>query len=618
MKNRSFPGTALASILAVIASAAPAHAGLDAGVWPMFQHDAQHSGRTSVDGPQGPTPQIRWEFVGDSLFLASVVVDVDGAVYAPNGKRLLAALDPDTGLKLWASNVTPVAGKAKVGLADRSQPAVSDDGRVYQGTRDNNLWATETGTTPGDLAAEIHCTFHVPHDGDVTTSPTIASDGTVYMGSEALGSGWFYAMTPDCQPKWPDGPNVEDGKVVLGGSFKNVSPALTPDESIVFVSIKTEAIAINTADGSERWRRTIASSGFGSRTPNFSPVVSADGSTAYFISKDGLWALDTDTGAPVWPAPFVPPFPTADNSKEEMKSAPALALDGTLYLGASKKNSSHFYAIDPTDGSVRWAHANSGKAQYVNNQAAIGADGTVHVGFDETLYAFEGGGDGLGGSSIKWQMFVPGGFDAGPIIGAPGTIYVAAGKKLYRISDPDPAGALCAPTPEVGCRSSEPFSAELSLSDKKKPSLKWKVRRGDAAVESDFLDPTSFGRHLSFCLYDASATNQPIGEMNFASGGQCNGKDCWRDLSGKGYKLKNKSGATTRGLGGIVLKSGEQGRARVQIKGKGDFLNLPALPLTPPVTVQLIIDDGVNRNCWQSAFQSPFVNDGVQFRAVNQ
>ncbi|MDG2307600.1 MAG: PQQ-binding-like beta-propeller repeat protein [Candidatus Binatia bacterium] len=435
MNVKTFAPAALAASLALLANAPIASAGLDAGLWPMFQHDPQHSGRTTVNGPQGPAPQLVWEFRGDSRFRAAVVVDVNGTIYAPNGKRPLTAIDPNTGLELWSANVLPVAGKSKVGLADRSQPAVSDDGRIFQGARDNNLWVTETGTGAGDTAGEISWTFHIPHDGDVTTSPTIASDGTVYMGSEALGSGWFYAMNADGTFKWPNSANVQDGKVVLGGSLKNVSAALTPDESIVFVSIKTEAIALNAADGSERWRNVTASKGFGSRTPNYSPVVSADGSTVYFNSKDGLWAFDTDTGATVWPTPFVPPHP-GGKKREALKSAPALGADGTIYIGASKsKKSSHFYALDPADGSIKWAHEHTDKGQYINAQAVIGADGTVYTGFGKMLYAFEGNGDGVGGSSIKWNIFVPGKFDAGPIIGAAGTIYVGVSKRLYKVTD---------------------------------------------------------------------------------------------------------------------------------------------------------------------------------------
>lgn len=585
-------------------------AGLDGGVWPMFQHDPQHSGRSTVDGPQGPDPHVLWEFRGDSRFLASPVVDVGGVVYAPNGKRPLTAIDPQTGLELWSSNVAAVAGKPKVGLADRSQPAVSNDGRVYQGARDNNLWATDT------VAGDIHCFFHVPKDGDVTTSATIASDGTIYMGSEALGAGWFYAMTPDCETVWPDSGNVDGGKVVLGGSLKNVSPALSLDESVVFVSIKTEAIALDASDGSELWRRTIAVSGFGSRTPNFSPVVSADGETVYFVSKDGLWALDADDGTPVWPAPFVPPFPLADDSKEDMKSAPALGADGTLYIGASKSNSSHFYAVNPVDGSVVWSHEHADDGQYVNNQAALGADGTVYVGFAETLYAFDGAGDGFGGSSIKWQMYLPGGFDSGPIVGAPGTLYVGAGKSLYKIADPDPAWALCGPIPEVGCRSSEPAGTTIVLKAGKKSSLKWRISRGDAADASDFLDPTMFGRRLSVCIYDSSATAQPVAAMDFASGGMCGKKPCWSSRGEKGFKFKNKSGSTSRGIGKLSFKAGEQGKVRLDIKGKGDFLSLPTLPLTSTVTAQLVVDDGVERNCWQVSFPFVVTNDATRFQAA--
>jgi outer membrane protein assembly factor BamB len=399
-----------------MASAGPALAGLANSTWPVFQHDLQHSGRATVNGPQGPaTPQIVWDFRGESRFRAAVSVGEDGTIYAGNGRNPMIAVDPDTGLRLWASDGG--SGKHSGALGDRSQPAVDESGRAAMGARDNDLWVVNPD-------GSVHCRFHIPHDGDATVSPTIGSDGTIYIGSEALGGGYFYAMNPDCTVKW--------SVIPLGGALQNVSPALSQDESLVFVSIKTEAIALNTSDGSEAWRVTIADQGFGSRTPNFTPVLANDGSAIYFVSRAGLWALDPNTGEEIWL--FVPPNPVG-TLKQYLRSAPAIGPDGTIYLGATlNKKSSSFYALNPADGTIKWTHNHTDRGAYVNNQAAVGADGTVYVAFGRILYAFDGAGS-AGNSVIKWQMLLPGKFEAGPIIGAPGVLYVGAGKSLFKITD---------------------------------------------------------------------------------------------------------------------------------------------------------------------------------------
>ncbi len=423
-----------AAALLALCGSTPALAGLANSAWPMFQHDAQHTGRATVDGPQGPTPQIEWEFKAKSGHKSSPVVGEDGTVYVPNGKFLLVTVDGVTGLPIWNVDLIGAIGKGKVGLPDRSQPAVSDTGTIYQGARDNNLWATLPN-------GQVDWFFHVPFDGDVTTSPTIAQDGTIYMGSEALSKGWFYAMNPDGTVKWPDSAFIEAGRFTTGGSLKNMSAALNTDETRVFVSNKKEAFSIDTATGDQIWRCTLADTGYGSRQPNFSPVVYNDGVSdqlVLFVSKDGLWALDPNAGpgydcSPSWL--FVPPNPVEKTKKEQMKSAPAIGPDGTIYLGASKGKSSTLYALDPTDGSILWRHEHSDKGGYNNNQPVVGADGTIYVGHGKLVLAFAPGGDGSGGSVVKFQMLIKGKMKAGPIIGGDGVLYVPAGKRIYKITD---------------------------------------------------------------------------------------------------------------------------------------------------------------------------------------
>jgi hypothetical protein len=42
---------------------------------------------------------------------------------------------------------------------------------------------------------------------------------------------------------------------------------------------------------------------------------------------------------------------------------------------------------------------------------------------------------------------------------------------------------------------------------------------------------------------------------------------------------------------------------------------MPALPLTTPATAQLLIDDGITTECWQTTFSTALKNDPTQFKA---
>lgn len=415
MSHRNALSTALsfAAALALIGNTGTAAAaGLANSAWPMFAHDAQHTGRTNVNGPQ-TEPTIAWFSKTRSRLRASVSVDDQNRIFVPNGKNPISAFDATTGLELWESS------NHKGGHADRSQPAVTNDGIVYQGARDNDLWAVDSAT------GAVNWRYHVPHDGDVTTPPTVGADGSIYMGSEALGAGYFYRMDPIGLPAWTvpgaGGNVVEDGHIVLRGSFKNASPCLSHDETVAFVSIKTEAIAVDTATGAELWRVEIANKGFGSRHPNYAPVLSDDGTQVYFQSREGLWALDPTDGSTIWL--FTPP------DKQEIKSAPALGDDGTIYIGASKKKNSDLYALDPVDGSVKWSYEPGVKGKFSNNQAAVGDDGKIYGAIGKTVFAVDPDGN------LLWQMALPGKIDAGVVIGGPGYLLIGAGKNLWKLTD---------------------------------------------------------------------------------------------------------------------------------------------------------------------------------------
>lgn len=178
-----------------------------------------------------------------------------------------------------------------------------------------------------------------------------------------------------------------------------------------------------------------------------------------------------------------------------------------------------------------------------------------------------------------------------------------------------PGEIYCDPTPATGCRQSAPFGSMLTLIDGKKDKIVWRLNRGDATLNSEWLDPSQPGANIAFCLYDDSGVTQPIFDIAIPSGGLCGGKSCWKDLSGKGYLYKEKSGEAADGVTTMKFKPGEQGKTKILVKANGDFLTLPSLPLTNTVTAQLVINDGPTEECWQSTFPFSILNDGAKFKA---
>ena len=97
--------------------------------------------------------------------------------------------------------------------ASRSAAAISLDGTIYLGDRDNTLTAFD----PSNGAKK--CLYNHGFEGDIHTSATIGADGTVYFAfsQNLYGTGVFTALNPDCSLKW---------KYVIGSFMDASSPAI--------------------------------------------------------------------------------------------------------------------------------------------------------------------------------------------------------------------------------------------------------------------------------------------------------------------------------------------------------------------------------------------------------
>jgi hypothetical protein len=169
-----------------------------------------------------------------------------------------------------------------------------------------------------------------------------------------------------------------------------------------------------------------------------------------------------------------------------------------------------------------------------------------------------------------------------------------------------------APEPPAGCglaartdckQPTIEFKGRLAMKDKspdKGDSLVWKWVRGDATSQAEIGDPLGADSYF-VCLYDGGGTRVSASAVD--PGGTCGVKPCWKGLGtplgSKGYKYVNKE-TNDAGVAKLILKPGEQGKAKAIAKIKGDDLDMPSLPLALPATIQLVSTTGT---CWSAAFE---------------
>ncbi len=242
------------SLAAAPASPAPAEATPtdleSAGDWPMYQHDASHSGRASATVVNTGPLYVQWAYsFGERVEVEVQPVIADGVAYigAMNGN--LHAINLITGQDQWLPKRPggPIAHTAAV--ADGRIIFGSLDGKVYALSKisGSTLWQYQTG-------------------GAVVSAPTVVN-GIVYIGSN---DGNLYALNAaDGSKRW----NIQTGAPVVS------SPAVSNGQ-VYFGSEDLMARAANADTGALIWSAKL--NGAGMR--NTHPVVSDDGKVVIFVT----------------------------------------------------------------------------------------------------------------------------------------------------------------------------------------------------------------------------------------------------------------------------------------------------------------------------------------------
>ncbi len=267
-----------------------------------------------------------------------------------------------------------------------SSPAIAKDGTVYVGSNDGNLYAVNGSTGTANWAFSAGAA--------IESSPTIGTNGNIYFGAD---NGTVYALNPTT--------GGANWTFSTGGNVVS-SPSLGNDGTVYVSSEDGNVYALNGVLGTENWV-------FQSGAPiESSPAVGLNGNV-YVGSDDGtVYGLNGTTGAMIWERAVYAQF---------VNTSPAIGPDGTVFIGANS-NLGFFYAIDGATGAVKW---NFASGQYVESSPAVAADGTVYFGGSTSsgtgvIYALNGT------TGVQEWAFGTGdtsGIFSSPAIGGDGTVY---------------------------------------------------------------------------------------------------------------------------------------------------------------------------------------------------
>lgn len=394
--------------------------------WPVFKHDAQRSGLSTVAGVMSNAEL--WSFttsgyIDTTDYYPSPALSLDGGTiyYAAGGS--LYALSASSGTMVWQYDLPSGT------TFEASSPAVGPDGSVYVGATDGNLYAISPS---GSLEWTFSTGPSQPGSSGqgIQSSPLVGPDGTVYFGSE---DGYLYALSPPVSPAttptlaWdyltaqPEGTTCSAS--VPCGIFLS-SPALSPSGSTVYIGGEDGnlyAISPPSTPGSTAgvldWK-TFLPRGYAG-DPAYTPAVTPDGSTIYVTQYGSLYSVSS-SGSVNWSSGTGTDY-----------GSPSLGPDGTVYAGGC--------AFAPA-GTEEWCQSGFPySSPAVDTNGVLYAEGYNTGEPDPGLFAiFPAGGTGAwyfdSGAGSQWV--------GSPIIGANGTVYfavvnAAGGGTLFAVGGPN-------------------------------------------------------------------------------------------------------------------------------------------------------------------------------------
>ncbi len=305
-----------------------------------------------------------------------------------------------------------------------SSPVLAADGTVYVGSSDGKLHAIGTDGSPK---------WTYTAGGEIISAPAVSADGTVYIGST---DNSFYAVNPDGTLKW---------SYRTSGAITS-SPAIGADGT-VYIGSEDKTISAFNSLGTLIRKYSINGS-----ISYSSPAIGLDGTlyigsmnnNIYAVKSNGsfLWLQPYETGGGVTSSPALMPDGTvivgswdgylyavkADRTlKWKYKTdgaidrcSPAVDSDGTVYIGSWDN---YLHAVNHVTGEIKWKFKGTGESGSFGmvSSPSVGAGGTIYIGSTDT-YLYAVGSD----SKENWRCKTEGAIISSAAVGADGTVYVGS------------------------------------------------------------------------------------------------------------------------------------------------------------------------------------------------
>ncbi len=283
------------------------------------------------------TGHIQWTADLPQSSTTSPVVSENDIIYVANGPNLLAYDSSGKQLKSSAFAILQI-----------NEPAIGVDGTLYIGPGEN---VTQFLTIDSSFTVKWQVTGN-----NFGSAPTaVDAKGTVYFDNYR----YLQALNPDGTSRW----TLEQP---VGNAFRS-GPAISATGDLYIAGDVGYVYSIS-PDGKLSWRSETQNIFVGYEFPD--PVIGNDGSI-YVGSTAGLYNFSS-SGERKWVYARTLQF----------QSTPAIAADGTIYVGAndaSPGSGEEFLHAIHSDGSLKWKFPTGMSGQFYSSPT-IWTNGTVIVG----------------------------------------------------------------------------------------------------------------------------------------------------------------------------------------------------------------------------------------------
>lgn len=360
--------------------------------WPMFGHDAAHTGYSSGSVP-GANGVVIWKYQTYSQWYGVYatepvvengrlyVIDNTGESYRNNEGVYLLCFNASSGRLLWnqtLGNPPPSSFYPTFSIAV-SGGLVYTDSAAYNALNGQLSFKYPISAYSAPIIFDNLVYFNANNSGitvlDAKTGAMNWSNNTIFFLAAMDGvvflrydQGFMAINASTHQEVWHNKIKIEYPEQVTTAMGR------------LFFATLSNAYCLNASNGLMLWNTTIGDNG--------QNVVVSDG-----LVYAGTCALDASTGALIWNNTYI-------NTKATIGVTPAAVAQGVLYVYANIDNGNgglygtdeDLIAFNLATGAKLWQYTFGSRDTYQFSFPVI-ANGMVYVGTQEGLFAFGSSGD---------------------------------------------------------------------------------------------------------------------------------------------------------------------------------------------------------------------------------